>query len=137
MNGHTGSEVAIPLIEEWLVTDKRTIETGRVRVCTETDEHETIVRERLAREHVEVERVPIGAEVAAVPEMREENGTTVIPVVREVLVVEKKLILVEEIRLHRRTEFEDHAEPVVLRSQRAVIERQETSGTDHNHLVKE
>jgi uncharacterized protein (TIGR02271 family) len=122
------SNVRIPIVEERLVTEKKRVETGKVRVRTLVEEEQQTVRERLARTHVEVERVPMDVEVAEVPPVREEDGVTIVPVVREVLVVTKKLILTEEVRLKRVTSHEDHAQPVTLRVQRAVIERDELSG---------
>jgi stress response protein YsnF len=122
------SDVRIPLVEERLVTSKREVETGRVKVRTLVDEQETLVRETLRHATVEVERVPVEREIDAVPPVREEEGVTIIPVVREVLVVEKKLILAEEIRLRRCTREEEYAQPVLLKSQRAVVEREESSG---------
>jgi uncharacterized protein (TIGR02271 family) len=124
----TQNDVRIPLIEEQLIAGKRRVETGRVRVRTVVEEEERIVREQLARDHVEVERVPLDVEVDEVPPVREEDGVTIVPVVREVLVVSKKLILTEEVRLRRVTTFEESAQPVILRTQRALVERDEKSG---------
>ena len=121
-------DVATPLVEERLVTSKREVETGRVRVQTLVDERETLVREQLSRAEVEVERVPVQREVAEVPAVREEGDTTIIPIVQEVLVVHKKLVVTEELRIRRRRVVEEHVEPVTLRSQRAVIEREEAGG---------
>ena len=121
-------DVAIPLTEERVVTSKRTVETARIRVQTVVEEQETVVREQLGRVHVDVERVPMNVEVAEVPPVREEGDVTVIPVVQEVLVVTKKLMLTEEVRIRRRQSVEEHAEPVKLRAQRAVVEREETGG---------
>lgn len=121
-------EYRIPLAEERLIVRKEEVETGRVRVRTLVDEAETIVREQLTHAEVEVERVPMDRQVEAVPPVREEDGVTIIPVVREVLIVQKQLILTEEVRLRRVTRTEDHAEPVLLRTQRAEIEREEASG---------
>ncbi len=125
-DGH--EDVRIPIVEERLRTEKRRVETGKVRVRTLVEEEQHTVRERLARSHVEVERVPMEIEVAEVPPVREEDGVTIVPVVREVLVVTKKLILTEEVRLKRSTDYQDHAQPVTLRMQRAVVERDELSG---------
>jgi stress response protein YsnF len=122
------SDVRIPLVEERLVTSKREVETGRVRVRTLVEENETLVRETLRHATVEVERVLIEREVDEIPPVREENGVTIIPVVREVLVVQKKLILAEEVHLRRQTQIEEHAQPVLLKTQRAVIEREQSSG---------
>jgi stress response protein YsnF len=49
----------------------------------------------------------------------------VISVVEEVLVVERRLVLKEEIRLRRVRTIERHRETVTLREQQAVIERAE------------
>jgi stress response protein YsnF len=117
------SDVRIPLVEERLVTSKREVETGRVRVRTIVDEEEAVVRDTLRHATVEVDRVPVDREIDEIPPVREEEGVTIIPVVREVLVVEKKLILVEEVRVRRCTQMEEHAQPVLLKSQRAVVER--------------
>jgi uncharacterized protein (TIGR02271 family) len=125
-------DVAIPLVEERLVTNKRVVETGRVKVRTLVDERETMVREQLSKAVVDVERVAVNREVDAVPAIREEGDTTIIPVVQEVLVVTKKLVVTEELRIRRRQIVEEHAQPVVLRSQRAVIEREESSGDPTN-----
>jgi uncharacterized protein (TIGR02271 family) len=122
------SNVRIPLVEEQLITGKRRIETGRVRVRTIVEEEHQTVRDRLSRDHVEVERVPMDVEVDEIPPVREEGGVTIVPVVREMLVVTKKLILTEEVRLKRVTAVEESAQPVTLRVQRAVIERDETGG---------
>jgi stress response protein YsnF len=122
------TDVRIPLVEERLVTGKREVETGRVRVRTLVDEHETIVREKLRHAKVDVDWVPVGREIDEIPAVREEEGVTIIPIVREEIVVTKKLILVEELHLRRHVEIEEHAQPVTLKSQRAVVEREESSG---------
>ena len=125
-------DVAIPLVEERLVTSKRVVETGRVKVRTIVEEQEREVREQLNKAVVDVERVAVNREVDAVPPIREEGDTTIIPVVQEVLVVSKKLVVTEELRIRRRQIVEEHAQPVTLRTQRAVVEREESSGESVN-----
>jgi stress response protein YsnF len=124
--------LVIPLVEERVSATKREIEIGRVRVHTTVEEREEIVRAELARDTVEVERVPMSVEVSSVPETRQEGEVTVIPVVEEVLVVTKKLMLVEEIRLRRTRTVEEHARPVTLTRQRAEIERKASGGGHAN-----
>lgn len=121
-------DVAIPLMEERIVTSKRMVETGRLKVRTVTEERESVVREQLSRAYVDVERVRLDLEVEEAPPVREEDGVTIIPIVEEVLVVVKKLMVTEEVRIRRRQVVEEHVEPVRLRSQQAVIEREESSG---------
>ncbi len=120
--------VIIPLAEEVITTTKREIETGRVRVRTVVDERQEMVREALTRTEVEIERVRIDVEVSAIPLPRTEGETLIIPVVEEVLYVRKALVVTEEIRLHRKTSTEKVEQPVTVRSQRAVVEREDPDG---------
>jgi uncharacterized protein (TIGR02271 family) len=71
---------------------------------------------------VEVERVPVNKAVSQLPSVRLEGSTTIIPVVEEVVVVEKRLILVEEIHVRRKSVAETRQIPVVLRSEQVRIE---------------
>jgi stress response protein YsnF len=120
---HTTSEEVIPLVEETATVDKRQVVTGRVRVQTITDIVEELARADVQRESVEVTRVPIDKVVETAPEIRTEGDVTVVPVLEEVLVVEKRLVLKEELHIRRRIETEAVEVPVTLRKQRAVIER--------------
>jgi stress response protein YsnF len=93
---------------------------------------ERLLRETLRTERAEVERVPVGRELAegeqAPVARREEDGTIVVPVLEEVLVVERRLVLREEIRLRLVPVEEPVEQPVTLRRQRAVVERLPPSG---------
>ena len=122
---------AIPLVEEKLSVGIREVETGRVRIRTLVDEHVELARADLSRETVEVERVPVGREIDALPPVREEGDTLIVPVVEEVLVVEKRLWLREEVRLTRTRTVEPFEAPVTLRRTEAVVERSENQDSDN------
>src|SRR4051812_42416029 len=121
-------EQVIPLVEERVAVSKAEVETGRLRVRIAIDEREERVAAELSRDEVEVRRVPRGVPLDALPEVRVDGDTTIIPVVEEQLVVEKRLVLVEEIHLVRRTESATHEVPVTVRSERAEVERESPSG---------
>jgi uncharacterized protein (TIGR02271 family) len=118
----------IPLIEEQLRVDKRVVETGRVRVRTSVDESRVWVREDLEREEVDVVRVPIDRQVDTVPQVRIEDDVIIVPVIEEVVVVEKRLILVEELHVRRHRTTEHVEEPITLRRTRAEVERLDGQG---------
>ena len=120
------AEVAsIPLVEERIHVGKREVESGRLRVRVDVNErHERIV-EKLARDEVTIERVPMNQRLTDVPHVRLEGSVTVIPVVEEVVVVEKALVLVEEIRIHRVAGSQTTDIPVIIRSEEVTIEREE------------
>lgn len=129
--------VVIPIAHEELLTSTREVETGRVRVKTVIDEHEEILRHELARSTVDVERVSIDREVDEIPAPRMEGDVYIIPVVKEVLFVRKALVLTEEVRLHRKTFTEQVEQPVTVRSQRAVVEREGSAGHSGRPAPKE
>jgi stress response protein YsnF len=118
------AEIIVPLHAEDVSIERRKVERD-VRVQVHTVSHDHLIDESLAHEKVEIERVAIGRPIDAMPPIREEGDTTVISVVEEVLVVERRLILKEEIRLRRVRTTEQHRETVTLREQQAVIERTE------------
>jgi stress response protein YsnF len=113
----------IPLAAEELRVEKRSVVTGKVRVKTVVDSFEQIVKESLKTERLETTCVEIGKEIDSIPSVRTEGDTTVIPVVEEVLIVEKRLFLKEEIHVRRVISNDPVEVPVTLRKQRAVVER--------------
>ena len=130
----TGGRAVLPLVEEALRVGKRVVETGRVRVSVATDTEERLVREVLRTERADVERVAVGRELAegepAPAVRREEDGTVVVPVLEEVLVVERRLVLREEVRLRLVAAEEAVEQPMTLRRQRAEVERLPPSAED-------
>jgi uncharacterized protein (TIGR02271 family) len=118
-----GAEEVIPLAEEVVRVSKQRVETGRVRVSLTTQTAEEVIRETFRSRRAEIERVPLGHEVTEAPQTRQEGEVLVVPVVEEVLVVEKRLVLKEEIRL-RFIDTETAVEqPVQRRVQHAAVER--------------
>ncbi|HWX49475.1 MAG TPA: DUF2382 domain-containing protein [Roseomonas sp.] len=113
----------VPVTEETIEVKKAERESGRVRVLVHTETVREMVEETLRSSSTAIERVAVGREVAEIPQIREEDGVLIIPVVEEVLIVERRLLLKEEIRL-RQTELEKTIrQPVERRVQRAEIER--------------
>src|SRR5215210_5137780 len=113
----------VPAVEEELRVSKQQVVKGRVRVRTVVDTVEEVAREALQSETVEVSRVPIDREVTEAPAVRSEGDVTIVPVLEEVLVVEKRLVLKEELHLRRKVETETFEAPVTLRKQRVEVER--------------
>jgi len=92
MQSRDAEEQVVPLHIEEIAVTRHSVERD-VRVHLRTLNHEHLVDEPLTQERVEIERVLIGRPVDAVPPVREEGDTTVISVVEEVLVVERRLVL--------------------------------------------
>ena len=116
---------SLPVVEEQVVVAKRRRVTGAVRVATRTREEERLVDEPYEVEEVEVQRVPVEGDRwvdAPVPD-RQEGDTTIVSIHEEVVVVETRLRVVEEVRLTRRRSTRRHAERVTVRRQEALVER--------------
>ena len=116
-------ETVLPLLAEEVAVTKRVVETGRVQVARVTHEREQLIDELLAQQTAEIERVWIGQPVETMPAVREEGDTVVIPIVEEVLVVERRLFLKEEVRVRRVHSTQRHQESVTLRHHEAVVTR--------------
>lgn len=124
----------VPIAKEEAHVEKREIITGRVRVHTVTKAIEELIHQDLAQERVEVSRISIDREIEVVPEIRQDGDVTIIPVVEEILIIEKRLILKEEIHIQRIRSVEPIETRMVLRKQEAVVERLDVDDT--NELPK-
>jgi uncharacterized protein (TIGR02271 family) len=121
--GHQNEPIVVPVLAEELEVQKRLIETGKVRITKVVHERETLVDEPLLHDKVAITRVPIQRVVDGPVPVREENGTTIISIVEEVLVVEKRWMLREEIHI-RKQRIETHQpQRITLRSEEVQIER--------------
>jgi len=126
MTDHKG-RIVIPLHVERAFAEKRRRVTGRVAVSRVSRRHEQLVEEMLASESLTIERVPRGQPVDRVPPVREEGDTIIVPVVEEVLAVERRLILKEEVRVKRVRTLNHFRESVQLRKQELVVTRMPVS----------
>lgn len=124
-------QMSFPVMEERLQVGKRLVDTGRgLRIRKTVGEHERVVDEPLLRDELTVEHVPVGQIVSgdAPPQMRHEGDTLVVPVLEEVLVVQKQLLLKEEVRITRRRREVREPQRVALRSEHVEVERFDECG---------
>ena len=120
----------VPVMEEELRVGKRVVETGRVRVHKTVHEHEEVLDEPLMREEYDVERVPVDEFVDGPVGPRHEGETLIVPVLEEVLVVEKRLVVREELRITRRRTEEHRPQRVKLLGEEVSVERTDADGAD-------
>jgi uncharacterized protein (TIGR02271 family) len=119
----------LPVVAEELAVETRRVPTGTVRVRKTVEQRETVVDEPVVREQVEIERVAVNRPVAAAPPVRQEGDTVVIPLVEETLVVEKRLVVREEIRITRRRVETREPQRVALRSETVAVDRVPATGS--------
>jgi uncharacterized protein (TIGR02271 family) len=113
----------VPVVEEELKIGKRTVESGRVRIIKHVEQREQLIDQPLLREEVIVKRVPVNRPVKTVVPVRKIGDMLIIPVMEEVLVVEKRLILKEELHVRRMQSQVRQPQRITLRAERAEIKR--------------
>jgi stress response protein YsnF len=120
-------ELFVRLQAEDVAISRRTVAGDTVRVQTMTHVRDHHVDEDLSHVRVEVERVPIGQHVSSVPPIRQEGDTTILSVVEEIIVIERRLMLKEEVHIRRVHVAERHQETVAVREQSVEICRVEAA----------
>jgi uncharacterized protein (TIGR02271 family) len=117
-------QIVIPVIEEQLQVSKVWEETGRVQISKTVTEEAVDFNLPVSQEEVIMERKPINQYVdTAPPASRYEGDTLIIPVIKEVLVVEKKLMLVEELHIIKRKTEQMVSGTEILRKEAVTVER--------------
>lgn len=128
------TEHIIPIIEEEARLSKQSKVAGRVTVKTQTGVDRQLASIDLAREGVEVTRVPKDIEVDVPPGVRTEGDVTIVPVVEERAVIRKQLVLVEEIHIRKSTSVENVVVPVTTRRQTVMVQRDSGTSTPPTEL---
>jgi uncharacterized protein (TIGR02271 family) len=123
------ADTTIPVISEELHVGTRKRVTGTVRIGKEVREHEEAVSMPLAREHAEIRRILVDRPVDSAPPIRRDGDTIILPIVEEVPVVRKQLVLKEEVHITRRRTTEQRNQTYTLREEQPVIERVAPDGS--------
>lgn len=116
-------ELVVPVVQEQVTVGKRTEESGSVVVHVTPRTTTEVVDVPLAEEHAEVERVPVNRFVPGPVPVRQEGDVTIVPVYEEVLVVERRLMLKEEIHVRRRQQTRVERQEVALRTEEVRVMR--------------
>ena len=124
-DGSNGNLV-IPVLQEEMSVATRLVDSGRgVRIHKQIVEtphlvERPLLQDRLVVEHVAIDRLLDDAEM---PQSRQEGDVLIVPVIEEVLVVQTRRRLKEEIRITRSSELVHQQQTVMLKSEQVSIER--------------
>lgn len=120
LNHSQNIAAVIPLVAEELRVKKREVVAGGVRISKKVYRETKTVDEPLLREEIDIERVPVHRFVEAPEAIRQEGEAMIVPLYEEALVVEKRLLLREELVIRkRRTEI--HTPKKVTRRREDVV----------------
>jgi len=124
----SGDELVFPVIAEVLEVGKRKVDRERVRLHTTVSTREEVADLPLIEETLDVSRVPVGRLVESASAPRQDGDTLIVPIYEEVLYVEKRLMLREEMHI-KRLRSEKHApRTVTLRKEEVSVERTPLDG---------
>jgi uncharacterized protein (TIGR02271 family) len=125
-------EDTLELREEELHVRREMREVGQATIRTRVEEVPARLEVEAATEEVEVEHVPIGTAVSQRRAPYQDGDVLVIPVYEEQLVVTKRLVLREELRVRRTRGLQRQLFEDTLRRERLEID-----DPDHTGLVHE
>ena len=129
--------LVLPVMEETLTVETRPVETGRVRLRKVVHEREELVDPPRLREEVSIERVPVNRVVEGPVPVRYEGDTMIVSVLEEVLVVDTRLLLKEEVHITTRRTETHTAQRVTLRHEDVTIERVDRERNELNSQEQE
>jgi stress response protein YsnF len=119
------------VVAESATLRKRKVDSGRgVRITKTVTEREQIVDERLEQDELLVERVTVNQVVDSenLPTVRQEGDVTIVPVLEEIVVIEKRTLLKEELRITRLRREINKPQRVMLRSEEVTAEKFDENG---------
>jgi uncharacterized protein (TIGR02271 family) len=127
----SNQRTTIPVIEEKIRIDREVVDTGTVYVRKEVGEKQVNIETTLAQDDIHIERTIIDKPIeSAPPAVRYEGDTMIVSVVQEELVIQKRLILVEEIRITKNKVLNERTHPVNIRKEEVFIDTAKTDATN-------
>ena len=120
------NKITIPILEEQLKVSKKLIETAHVRLSKTINESIESLEVPLKEEEIVVNRVPKNELVDVMPAAsRYEGDVLIIPVIKEVAVIEKRIMLVEEIHVSKKQTEKTETHEVTIRKEEVKVTRTE------------
>lgn len=130
----TDQDVRVPVMEEELQVGKRQEEVGRVHLHKDVVEEPQTVTGQVTREQVEVERVPMQGDYTANDADVFTEKDIDVPVMGEEMVVGKRPVVNEEVRLRKDAVTEEQQVSDTVRKERVTVEgADEVAGADADY----
>ena len=138
--GGLDEDLRVQRSEEELRASVRERGAGQVNVKKSVRTEREVVRIPKRREEVDIERMPVEGEAreastATVTDIGEDE--VVVQVFEEEVVVSKRVVLKEEIRLRKRVAWDEETVEVDLRKEEVEVDDQSGRGGPHGPLAQE
>lgn len=128
-------EQVVELREEELLVHREMRELGEARIETRIEEVPARLEVEAIAEEVNVEHIPVGEVVSERAEPYQDGDTLIVPVYEEQLVVTKRLVLRENLRIRRVRTTERQLFEDTLRRERADITDPSGRGMIHERYA--
>lgn len=120
----SGEKMIVPVLEEEVKITKKVIDTATVHLSKTVDESTETFEIPLSTEEIVVKRIPKNELVDIAPAAsRYEGDVMIIPVLKEVVVTEKRIMLVEEIHVSKLKTEKTETVEVVVRKEEVNVTR--------------
>lgn len=119
-----GEQIVVPLVEEYLDVSKQWVQTGEVVVRKSIETTTQTIPVDIAYEEVQVDHVPVNRPIAYGEKTEPwwDGDVMVVPVIEEEIVVVKRQVLKEELRIYKRRLTRQETVSDTVRSQQAHVE---------------
>ena len=119
---NSNDELRIPLAEERLRVATQSVELGNVHIQKLVEQTLEKLQVSVTHDEMEVKHVALNQQVSAPMESRQEGEWLIIPIMKEMLVVEKRLMVVEEVHIRRKQVPEQQEVQGEVRQERLNIQ---------------
>jgi len=119
------------LAEEYVTAQKKPVQEGEVRIHKAVDSELQHFAVDTSHDEVYVEHLPINQEVSRRQAPWQEDDAIIVPVYEEQVVVTRRLVLKEKLRIRRVTTTERQDLTEEVRRERPVVEELGRHGTVH------
>ncbi len=119
-------KIVVPILEEQVKIGKQVIETARVSLSKTVNESIESFEIPLKEEEIVVERIPKNELIDTIPAATRYDGDVmIIPILKEVAVIEKRIMLVEEIHVSKKQTEKIETTEVTIRKEEVKVTRTE------------
>lgn len=125
-------EIVIPVLAESLHVDTATASTGGVRVIKRIVTDQQMLDHHLRTENVEIKRIPMNKVVDGPQPTIQTDDLIIIPVVQEVLKIERQWVVTEEIHVSKSAKVIHVQEPIGVAHEVVTIERLDAASANPN-----
>jgi uncharacterized protein (TIGR02271 family) len=120
--GERTDQIRVPIHEERLRVTVEPVDLGELRIHRTVEHVPQTVTQSVERDELEIERVPLDRLLDQPVEPYRDGEWLVVPVMEEVLVVTRQLVLTEEVRIRTKRVAEEQEVYEVLRREHVSIE---------------